>query len=256
MQSGPYETLEAGIGASVAHIRLNRPALANRFDAAAHGDLVAALNAAACNPATRVIVLSAAGKVFSAGGDFDEILEGHASADARDRMVSLARGVFHALLDSPVPIVAAVQGAAIGLGATIVSLCDLSVAFKDAKVADPHVVVGLVAGDGGVIGWAQSMGVNRARRFLLTGEALTAAKACELGLIGEVVDEPGQVLPRAMVLAEHVASLPPMAVRGTRRAFAELTRQYGLVPFESGLASEMESMAHPDVVDRVTKLRR
>ncbi|MCP5329273.1 MAG: enoyl-CoA hydratase/isomerase family protein, partial [Sinobacteraceae bacterium] len=187
---------------------------------------------------------------------FEDILAGHASEALRQTMAAQARDIFFSLLDSPVPIVAAVQGAAIGLGATIVSLCDLSIAFKDAKIADPHVAVGLVAGDGGVIGWAQSMGINRARRFLLTGESITAAKACDLGLIGEVVDQPEQVLPRALALAEHLASLPPMAVQGTRRAFATLIRQYGIAPFESGLAAEMDSMAHPDLIGQIAKLRR
>jgi enoyl-CoA hydratase len=250
-----YATLEAKIGAEVAHLRLNRPALANRFDALAHVEFAAALAAASECQATRVIVLSAAGKVFSGGGDLEEILAGHASETVRQRMVTQARAVYYGLLDSAVPIVAAVQGAAIGLGATIVSLCDFSVAARDARIADPHVAVGLVAGDGGVIGWAQSMGLNRARRFLLTGEALSAGRACELGLIGEVVDDAAQVLPRAMAVAGQVASLPPLAVRGTRRAFAALTRQYGIAPFESGLAWEMESMAHPDTPERIGKLR-
>jgi enoyl-CoA hydratase len=250
-----YTTLEATIGPPVAHIHLNRPALANRFDALAHVELAAALSEVGEHAATRVVVLSAAGKVFSGGGDLGEILVGHSSEAVRQRMMSQARTVYYGLLDSPVPIVAAVQGAAIGLGATIVSMCDFSVAARDARIADPHVEVGLVAGDGGVIGWAQSMGVNRARRFLLTGDALSATRACELGLIGEVVDEPAQVLPRAIAIAEHIASLPPMAVRGTRRAFAALTRQYGVVPFEAGLAWEMESMAHPDTAERVGRFR-
>jgi enoyl-CoA hydratase len=250
-----YATLEATIGPAIAHIRLNRPALANRFDALAHVEFAAALAAASSLEVTRVVVLSAAGGVFSAGGDLDEILSGNASEPVRQHMVTQARAVYYGLVDSPVPIVAAVQGAAIGLGATIVSLCDFSVAVRDARIADPHVAVGLVAGDGGVIGWAQGMGLNRARRFLLTGDALSAEQACELGLIGEVVDEGAQVLPRAMALAERLASLPPLAVRGTRRAFAALTRQYGVAPFEAGLAWEMESMAAAEVAERVARLR-
>jgi enoyl-CoA hydratase len=254
-QQRDYTTLEVSIGSPIAHIRLNRPTLANRFDALGHIEFADALATASGNTTTRVVLLSAAGKVFSGGGDLDEIVAGHSSEAVRQRMVSDARAVYYGLLDSPVPIVAAVQGAAVGLGATIVSLCDFSVAVRTAKISDPHVAVGLVAGDGGVIGWAQCMGINRARRFLLTGDSLSAVQACELGLIGEVVDDATEVLPRATALAEQIAALPPLAIRGTRRAFAALIRQFGVAPFEAGLAAEMESMAHPDTVERVTRLR-
>jgi enoyl-CoA hydratase len=256
MSTPSFETLQLEVRDRIGRIRLVRPALANRFDALAHAELADALAAANRAAEARVIVLSAEGRIFSAGGDFDEILAGNGSAAVRERMVRDARRVFHGLVESRLPIVVAVQGAAVGLGATIVSLCDVSVAYAQAKISDPHVAVGIVAGDGGIVGWVQSMGMNRARRFLLTGDSLTAREAHAMGLITDLVDTPDEALPRALAIAERIASLPRLGVEGTRRAFALLTQQTALPSFEAGLALEMDSMAHPDVLSRIAQLRR
>lgn len=113
-----------------------------------------------------------------------------------------------------------------------------------------------MAGDGGIIGWAQSIGMNRARRYLLTGEALTASDAHAMGLITDLVDTPEEALPRARALAARIAALPRLGVEGTRRSFASLGRPAVLAAFEAGLALEMESIAHPDVAAAIAALRR
>jgi enoyl-CoA hydratase len=153
-------------------------------------------------------------------------------------------------------VIAAVQGAAIGLGATIVSLCDITVAYREAKIGDPHVQVGIVAGDGGIIGWTQSVGINRAKRCLLTGDCLTATEAHSFGLITDLVDSPEEVLPKSIEIARRIIALPRGGVEGTKRAFARLTQQTSLTAFDIGLAYEMQSMASPEVATAVEKLKR
>jgi enoyl-CoA hydratase len=250
-----FESLRLEMLDSVVHVQLNRPALGNRFDAVAHMDFIAALDwLGSCDEAS-VVVLSAAGKVFSAGGDFDEIVAAGRSADARRRMARDAAKVFHGLIEISIPVIAAVQGAAVGLGATLVSLCDITVAYRNAKIADPHVVIGLTAGDGGIIGWTQAVGIQRAKRYLLTGDSLTAAEGHGMGLITDLVDTPEAVLPAAMAIAHRVASLPRGGVAGTKRAFARLTRQAGLTAFEAGLNAEMQDIAGPEVAEAVARFK-
>lgn len=253
----PYECLAISLDEGIAEIRFTRAALLNRFDGKAHEEFVAALRSlAAQTEALRVLIVSAEGRAFSAGGDFDEMLQANDSATARAQMARDARNVLHGLLDFPVPVISAVQGAAIGLGATIASLADIVVAWRGAKIADTHVAVGLVAGDGGIISWSQSVGVNRAKRFLLTGDVITGEQAYGFGLVTDLADTPEQVAPMARAIAERIRSLPAEGVNGTRRAFAALTRGRANEAFELGLALEMESMASPGLKQTIEKLRK
>ncbi|MBB4641435.1 enoyl-CoA hydratase/isomerase family protein [Rhizorhapis suberifaciens] len=239
-----YACLQLSLVDGIAEIRLARPDLLNRFDAPAHIEFVAALRQlAAVGAALRVVVISAEGRAFSAGGDFDEMLDANASADIRAQMARDARNVLYGLIDFPVPIISAVQGAAIGLGATIAILADMVVAWKGAKIADTHVNVGLVAGDGGVLAWSQAIGISRAKRYLLTGDIMTGEQAHAMGIVSDLADTPEEVLPMARALAEKIRDLPAEGVNGTRRTFAALTRARANEAFELGISLEMESMA-------------
>lgn len=250
------ECLSLAIHDAVAELRLSRPAMLNRFDALAHREFIAALAEVRRDLASiRVLVISAEGKVFSAGGDLDEILEAHNHAEIRDQMASDARLVFDGLVDLPIPVIAAVQGAAIGLGATIATLADITVAWRLAKFADTHVNVGIVAGDGGIISWSQSIGLNRAKRYLLTGDMITGEQAFAFGLVTDLVDNAEDVLPYARALAGRIKALPAAGVNGTKRAFAEITRSRASQAFEIGLALEMQSLAGPDIPATLAQLR-
>ena len=251
-----FSTLTLDVTSSIAHIRLTRPALLNRFDGPGHGEFADALDIAAKTDHVRALILSAEGKVFSAGGDFDEIVEAGTSARVREGMVRDAKRVFHTLVGARFPVIAAVQGAAAGLGATIVTLCDIVVASRNVKLSDPHVAVGIVAGDGGIIGWSQSIGINRAKRYLLTGDSLTAAEAYAMGLVSDLVETPDDVVPRAEEFAQKIVSLPRGGIEGTKRAFARLTQQTALSVLDLGLAYEMESIMHPDVAATVARARK
>lgn len=251
-----YKTLSLEFSDGIAEIRFTRPDLLNRFDMPAHIEFVSALEAVSNSvPETRVLVLSAEGRAFSAGGDFDEMLEAHASRQIRGDMVKYAKAVFYGVVDLPIPVVSAIQGAAIGLGATIATLSDIVVAWKGAKIADTHVNVGLVAGDGGIASWSQSIGVNRAKRYLLTGDIISGEQAYEWGLVTELVDSPEETAPRARALAARIAAMASGGVNGTKRAFSRITNQIASQTLSVGLELEMEAMASPDLPATIEKLR-
>jgi enoyl-CoA hydratase len=251
-----FSTLHLDIGDPIAHIRLARPDLLNRFDGPAHVEFADALDIVARDERVRVLLLSAEGKVFSAGGDFDEIIEARDSIAVRDRITRDARRVFRTLVSLPFPVIAAVQGSAIGMGATLITLCDIVVAYEEAKIADTHVAIGLVAGDGGIVGWSQSIGLLRAKRHLLTGERLTARDAHAMGLVTDLVASPEQAEVRAREIGSQIAALPRAGVEGTKRAFMRLTEQVAQAVFDIGLAYEMESIARPEVAEILTKMRK
>lgn len=252
-----YETLTLTFAEGVAEIRFNRPDLLNRFDMPAHIEFAAALEEVANRVSdAKVLVLSAEGRAFSAGGDFGEMLEAHASRAVRAEMVKYAKAVFNGVVELHVPVVSAIQGAAIGLGATIATLSDIVVAWKGAKIADTHVNVGLAAGDGGIISWSQSIGINRAKRYLLTGDIITGEQAYEWGLVTELVDSPEEAAPRARELAARIAAMPSGGIIGTKRAFARITGLIAAQALNVGLEYEMEAMASPDLPATIAKLSK
>lgn len=232
---------------AVAELRLVRPDLHNRFDEDLHGELPRALQSVAQMEGIRALVISAEGRSFSAGGDTEMIRRANRDATLRERLRGEALAIVHGLLDLPHPVIAAVQGSAIGLGATLLGCCDIVVAYRRAKIADPHVQLGMVAGDGGILAWTQAVGLQRARRYLLTGDALRAEEAFAMGLVSDLVDSPEEALPAAMALAGRIAALPRGGVQGTRLAFARLSRELYGTAFERSLDAEMETLAGPEI---------
>jgi enoyl-CoA hydratase len=250
-----YESLAVSEKDAVIEIQLNRPELLNRFDAQLETELVAALRAVAADPAVRAAVLLAEGSAFSAGGDFELMRAANADPDVRRAALQRARDLLNALCQLPQPLVTGVHGAAVGLGATVPLGGDVVVASRNAIIADPHVVMALVAGDGGTLFWSQSAGMLRARRYLLTGDPLSAATAYEFGLVTDLVDEPGEVAPRAREIAAKIAGLPPLAVRGTKAALSQLTRQRAGEVAETALLAEGDTLASADLMEAIAAFK-
>ena len=240
---------------AVATLTLSRPELMNRIDHAAHVGLTQELGGLAADREVRAVVLASTGKVFSAGGDFELMLAAHADPVHRREIVEDARRLLTALLSLPQPIVAAMQGAAIGLGATIVLSCDAVVAARRAQIADSHVNVGLVAGDGGAVIWPAVTGVLRARRHLLTGDPLDAETAYTLGLVTDLVDTPEEVTPYATALAQRIASLPPLAVQLTKRAIVRGLLQRAGEVLDLSLAYEETTLASDDLLEGISAIK-
>jgi len=242
-------------GNGVSEISLVRPKLLNRFDNQLQIELATALEELAKDDNTRAIVLGSSGKAFSAGGDFALMRAAHDDADSRRDTVEAGLRLLRSFSGLPQPIVAAVQGPAIGLGATVALMCDVVVAARAAKLADTHVKIGLVAGDGGCLVWPQAAGMLRARRHLLTGDALDATTAYQLGMVTDIVEEPDDALPCAREIATRIAALPPLAVQGTKRALNHVTslRADEVVP----LAFELEehTLTSDDLLEGIAAFR-
>jgi len=170
-------------------ISFNRPEVLNAFGKVMHEEFVEALHFAAADPASDVVMITGAGRAFSAGGDLARMEECIADPREFEREAADAKRIVFALLDIEKPVIARVNGHAVGLGATVALLCDVVFAAESAKIGDPHVKVGLVAGDGGAIIWPQLLGFARAKEYLLTGELIPAPRAAEIGLINHAVPD-------------------------------------------------------------------
>lgn len=168
-------------------ITLNRPDAMNAVNLELHDELPEALWFAQGDPGSDVIVLTGAGRAFSAGGDLDHIQRNADNPHLFDHEARQAKRVVQTLLDIDKPVVCRLNGHAVGLGASLALLCDVIFAAENAKIGDPHVGLGLVAGDGGAVIWAQRIGLARAKEYLFTGELLTAKKAAEIGLVNHCV---------------------------------------------------------------------
>ncbi|MCY4425482.1 MAG: enoyl-CoA hydratase/isomerase family protein [Halieaceae bacterium] len=233
----------------VATLTLNRPDTLNAIDEDMHQELLETLLGIRGNHEIRAVLLAASGKAFSAGGDLNEIRSLHLDAGKRNRMADIGIRLIEALMEIPVPVVVALHGHAIGLGASIALSSDIIVASRNAKLADTHVKVGLVAGDGGCLIWPMSMGFNRAKRYLLTGKMLPAEQAYEFGLVTDLVESPEEVLPLAAGIAEELAALSPLAVQGTKKALNQLAKARANEVFPLGMAYESLSIGSSDVLE-------
>ncbi|MDT5052604.1 MAG: enoyl-CoA hydratase [Mycobacterium sp.] len=235
----------------VREIVLTRPEVLNRVDEQLHHELIDALREVSNDPTTRAVVLSSQGPAFSAGGDFEMMRKAHSDSVARRQIIDTGRALATAFFSLPQPIIAAVQGPAIGLGATLVLSCDAVVAARSASLADPHVRMGLVAGDGGCVVWPAAAGMLRARRHLLTGDALSAETAYTLGLVTDLVDDAAQVPDAALAIARSIAAAAPLAVQGTKRALNRVTNQRAGEVLDLSFALEEHTLASPDLMEAI-----
>jgi enoyl-CoA hydratase len=243
------------VAGHVAEVILDRPDALNAFDAEMHEEFAAVLRDLAHIPDVRAAVIGSSGAAFSAGGDMEFLLQVHDDIRLLLRGIEDGRAMLHALLDLPFPVIAAVQGPAAGLGATIALACDMIVAARAAWFADPHVQVGLAAGDGGCLVWPQALGSTRAKRYLLTGDRLSAEDAHAFGVVTDLVDEPDAVLPAARALAERVAGLAPLAVQGTKRALGNAVKARAAEVVDLAFGYEARSALSDDLVEAVSARR-
>ena len=250
-----YKSLRYEVDGHVALLTLNRPDALNAIDDEMHTDLLDVLLRMRGEADIRSVLFAAEGKAFSAGGDLNEVLSLQADSAKRTRMCDTGQRIIHALIDIPVPVVVALHGDAMGLGASVALGGDIIVASKTARIADPHVKVGLVAGDGGVLFWPASMGMHRARRYLLTGDLLSAEDAWKFGLVTDLVDTPEECRPAARKLADKIAALPPIAVRGTKKSLNALIKARAREAFDLSMAYEFTSGGSEDILEAVKSFK-
>ena len=170
----------------VVYATLNRPEVRNSINGELDYDLMRLFWEVDIDPTVELLVLQGAGKSFSGGGDIEYM---RYTRIPENFAVGAKQGkkILHGILSCEKPIIAKVHGDAIGLGATIALFCDIVIAEDTARFADPHVSVGLTAGDGGAVIWPALIGFARAKKYLLSGKRITGKEAAEIGLIAESV---------------------------------------------------------------------
>ncbi len=240
-----YRTLLLERNDRVLTITLNRPDNLNAVNLALHEELAEVFLFAATDKHSDLVVITGAGKAFSAGGDLEHIQNNANNPDLFDEEVRLAKRIIFAMLDLDKPLVCRMNGHAVGLGATVALFCDVIFASERAKIGDPHVAVGLVAGDGGAIIWPQLVGLCRAKEYLLSGELLSAQKAAEIGLINHCL--PAEQLDEAVqAYCSRVLGNSTNAVRWTKILLNQELKRVTHSLLDTGLAYEAVSMRQAD----------
>jgi enoyl-CoA hydratase len=199
---------------------------------------------------TSVVVLTGAGKAFSAGGDLNRSLEIRGDTALLKQEFDLARRFVNTLLDVEHPIIARINGDAIGLGATLALLCDITIAAADARIGDPHVRVGLVAGDGGAVAWPLLIGYARAKQYLLGGDLLSAAEAQQIGLVNFSVP-PAELDAVVDRWARRLAEGARNAIQWTKATLNLGLKAQAAQVLDAGLAYEIASLQSDDHLEAV-----
>jgi enoyl-CoA hydratase len=220
--------IEVAAEGPVRVVTLNDPDALNAFSEQLHESFTELWSHLAKDDDARAVVLTGAGRAFSAGGNYADFERRRVDLDFRKREMQHARDIVMSMIDCALPVVAAVNGPAVGLGCTVATLCDIVFMADTAFVADPHVSVALVAGDGSAVTWPAHMSLLKAKQYILTGDRIPAEDAVALGLANFVVPR-DELLDAALAFAHRLASQPPQALRETKRIRnAERALQTGL----------------------------
>lgn len=215
MDYSSYKGLNIEKEGRVLTVTIDRPEVRNAVNPLLHDEFSRIFADIARDTDVGVVVLTGAGQAFSAGGDIGWLAALQADPAATAAAIENDRRIQNNLLDLEVPVIARVVGPAVGLGCSLALFCDFIYATPDARFADPHVAVGLVAGDGGAVIWPQLIGYARAKRYLLTGDPISGAEAAAIGLITEAVSiEEMDAKVRAM--ADRLAAGATHAIKWTK----------------------------------------
>ncbi|MCY1206644.1 Short-chain-enoyl-CoA hydratase [compost metagenome] len=237
MTYSTYETLSFSQSGAVLTLRLNRPQALNAVSATLHTELSRVFAEIAADASVDAVVLTGEGRAFSAGGDL-EWFRGITPAQL-DALFVEARKIILDLVELPQPIVSAINGVAAGLGATLALFCDVIYAADNARISDPHVRIGVTAGDGGAAIWPLLVGMSRAKEYLMTGDSLTAVEAERIGLVNHVVPA-DELVAQAQALAARLAGGSRMAIRSTKASLNKHVRDAVNLVLDTSLSLEKE----------------
>ena len=247
-----YKTISVSRRDRILTLTLNRPDKLNAVDKEMHGELTRIFTEADDDPDSDVIVLTGAGRAFSSGGDIDwmqEMIDEGFEQTARE-----AKRIIFSILDCEKPLIARINGHATGFGATMALFCDVSFASDQARIGDPHVSVGLTAGDGGAVVWPQLVGFARAKEYLMTGDLIPAPEAARMGLINHAVP-PDELDAAVDAFANRMASGARVAIRTTKQSINIVLKALAAEVMDACLAMESRSNDSADHQEAVNAFR-
>lgn len=247
------DELQVEIDGPVRVVRLNRPDELNATNHELHQGLAGLFPQIDADEGARAVVLTGNGRAFSAGGDFTYLDQLTRDPVLRKQTLAHGRQIVLGMAGCRVPIVAAVNGPAVGLGCSLVALSDIVYMAESTHLADPHVLMGLVAADGGPVTWPLMISLQLAKEYALTGDRIPAKRAAEIGLVNHVcADE--EVVEQAMACAHRIAKLPQRAVEDTKRVINLHLERAILATLDFALAAEDRSFVSPELranLDRI-----
>src|SRR3989442_9917899 len=227
-------------------ITLSKPEKLNTADAEMHQALADLWPMIDRDPETRVVVLTGSGRAFSAGGDLDRIKNAHGDYEQVVTILEETRDIVYKMLYCSKPIIAAINGVAVGAGVVVGLLADISIMAEGARLGDGHTKMGWAAGDHAAILWPLLCGMAKAKYYLLTSDFIDGREAERIGLVSMCVP-PDQLMAKALDVAGRLAQGSQLSIRWTKRALNNWLRQAGPI-FDQSLALEMLSFTHADVL--------
>jgi len=236
-------------------VRLTRPEQLNAVNDDLHLGLTQVFPQLSADPDARVAVVTGEGRAFSAGGDFDLLDRMAKDRVLRRDVIAEGRELVLNMIRCRVPVVAAVNGPAVGLGCSVIALSDVVYMAESAYLSDPHVTVGLVAADGGPLSWPLHTSLLLAKEYAFTGERISAARAAEIGLANHVCKDE-EVVPAALAAAHKIAALPQQAVEATKRVLNLHLERAVLATIDFAMASETESFDTEDLRANIDRFRQ
>ncbi|MFF0500271.1 enoyl-CoA hydratase/isomerase family protein [Nocardia aobensis] len=234
-------------------ITIDRPEKYNAADEQMHAELARVWTDVSADPETRVAVITGAGKAFSAGGDLAMVERMAGNHERVANMLQEMSDLVYNMINCEKPVVAAINGVAVGAGLVVALLSDISICAEDAKLGDGHVKLGVAAGDHAAILWPLLSGMAKAKYYLLTGEMVVGAEAERIGMVTSAVPR-DRVLDDALAVANKLAGGSQLAIRWTKKALNNWLKQAGPI-FDQSAAYEMLCFMGPDVTEGYTALR-
>ncbi len=251
MEFHDYETLRFEYRDRLLRVTIAGKSRMNGVDARMHEELARVFPDLQRDPDSDLIVLTGHGPAFCAGGDMTWFQDMINDPTKFRGIAPEAKRIIMGLLELEKPIICRLNGAAAGLGASLALLCDVIVADETAQIGDPHVKVGLVAGDGGAVMWPQLIGFARAKEMLLTGDMLRAREALTMGLINHAVPA-DQLDAKVDEIAGKIMGNPRWAVRWTKTAMNVVLRDIANKVNDAAIAYEMLSNMMKDRQEAVS----
>jgi enoyl-CoA hydratase len=246
------DVVKVEVDGPVRIVRLSRPEHLNAINEELHLGLTKLFPQLSADADARVAVITGEGRAFSAGGDFDLLDRMAKDRELRADVIAEGRELVLNMLRCRIPVVAAVNGPAVGLGCSVIALSDVVYMAESAYLSDPHVMVGLVAADGGPLTWPLHTSLLLAKEYAFTGDRIRAQRAAEIGLANHVCPD-GEVMPAALEAAHKIAALPRQAVEATKRVLNLHAERAVLATIDFAMAAETASFDTPDLranVDR------